>query len=654
MKNYLRDKGAVFRQPQADISQKRSDFIPQAEGLCISNFLNQKWFVKTFLILSILLSSINEVSSQVACSPPGIELVDNPGIPALAGFHRSGETRSDTFYSVTAQDIDGGHAPAVVSHNHVAGHSNTVMLSGAEALVDNSISLGQGSLGSPANNAVLIYMELAKKGELDTLTFETVPFQVSRLHPNFRQKEHFLVGRKGSFLEGVNPVSDQMFLFESYDYQEPGYFSLKMGEEGILENYLLFPGDSIKVRIQDVAHRISFAGPDAALFECQYQMALAGDQRRFSRPSQMITDDAEKFLSRDNYRDRYLTAKNSFGSSLELVEYGKEELEEWMEQWNVPVAKLPEWKVLESYRDRISPEAYEILLADLIGNYRAALLGKFRNEMYGRAVHSHDSLLVSELKELFLEDLYEIDSFSPVLDFSSGWLFYQYEQAYLKALITNTSFSKGVQESYSGDLMANILLKFLMDKFQQIPTKSSFMERIAPFMVTADQKGQLEEYRSKYVSGIPIQDFLFEDRKGKVYSKADFADQLTLFYFWSTGCGASENFYQETFDELAKEFRDSEQVTLVAVNASPTAELWKRGLSSGNYTSDKLLNLYMGAEAQGWKSHYNIHMFPQLMMMDPKGRNLEILFLGQDAASIRDQIESALSVGGNDNVSSKD
>ncbi len=108
LKNYLSDKGAVFRQPQADISQERSDFISQAEGLCISNSLNHKWFVKTFLILSILLSSINEVSSQVAFSPPGIELVDNPGIPALAGSYRGGDACPDTFFSVTAQDIDGG------------------------------------------------------------------------------------------------------------------------------------------------------------------------------------------------------------------------------------------------------------------------------------------------------------------------------------------------------------------------------------------------------------------------------------------------------------------------------------------------------------------------------------------------------------------
>ncbi|PZX59354.1 thioredoxin-like protein [Algoriphagus ratkowskyi] len=525
-------------------------------------------------------------------------------------------------------------------------------------LVDNSGLTGQegeSSSASEGTESVLIYVELAKKGKLDTLTFETFPFHVSTLHPNYRQKEEFVVGRRGSFFEGINPAVDQLFLFESVDFERAGYISIKRGEEPILENYLVFPGDSIKVQINEAGNRISFAGPDGDLFAVQYQMALAAEQRRFSLPSQMMTDDPEEFLNRDDYRERYRTAKTNFGGHMELVGFGEEEKVRILELWEMNLEELPEWNVLDSFRSRISSEAFDLLRADLIGKYRAGLLRKFRTEMYDRAVITRDSLFVAELNDLFASEFLLPDPglSDQAKNLSSGWLSYKYEQAYLKALTSNSSFTKGVMADFDGELRGKIYLKFLMDKFQQIPTKTAFIERIAAFMATADQVGQLEEYSSKYISGVPVADFQFTDSMGRMYSKADFTDQVLVFYFWSTGCGASENFYKETFDQLAQEYQGSDRVELVAVNASATEEIWEKGLKSGNYTSEKLLNLYLGAEAAQWKSQYNIHLFPQLMMLDGKGSNVEILYLGQSTESIRSQIEAALSATQQSNLSLK-
>ncbi|MDR7130984.1 thiol-disulfide isomerase/thioredoxin [Algoriphagus sp. 4150] len=515
-------------------------------------------------------------------------------------------------------------------------------------LVDHS-GQGQESAGSSAtvgeNNQVLIYVELAKKGELDTLTFETIPFQVSKLHPNYRQKEEHVVGRRGNFFEGIDPLLDQLFLFRTVDYTAPGYFSIKRGEHAFLDNYLVFPGDSIKIRINSTASRISFAGPDAALFSCQYQMALAAEEARFNRPARMTTDNPEELLARGNYRSLYETARNSFGGHMELVQYGYEEKELILREWRTELEGLAEWEVLESYRSRISPEAYAILKADLIGNYRAEILKRFREEMYGMAVRNQDQQFVSELNGLFLDEFILPDPVGlsdSAKSQSSGWLSYHYELAYLKSLTTSTAFTKLVREDYEGDLRAKISLKFLVDKFQQIPKKTALINRIAPLMSTADQLGQLEEYSSKYISGVPIQDFKFVDESGDSYSKEEFRGKLVVFYFWTTGCGASENFYRQSIQQLAGEYQDSDAVELVSVNGSSDAGTWQKGLSMGHYTSDNMLNLFIGEEAEEWKRNYNIHLFPQLMMMDAEGRNLEILYLGQSAGGIQSQIEQAV------------
>jgi cytochrome oxidase Cu insertion factor (SCO1/SenC/PrrC family) len=516
------------------------------------------------------------------------------------------------------------------------------------SLADTARSPGQeGAIPSAqeGENQVLIYVELSKKGELDTLTFETIPFQVSKLRRNYRQKEEHIVGRRGNFFEGINPLLDQLFLFRTFDYNEPGYISIKRGEHAVLDNYLVFPGDSIMVRINPAANRISFAGPEAALFSCQYQMALAAEEARFKLPAQMMTDNPEELLNRENYRSLYEKAKNNFGGKMEFIRYGDEEREVILKQWKTELEDLPGWQVLQSYRSRISPDAFDILKADLIGNYRGEILKTFREELYGMASRNQDDQVISELNSLFIDEFMlpgPLDITDRAKSLSVGWLSYQYEHAYLKSLLTATAFTKLTREEYDGDLRAKINLRFLMEKFQQIPEKTALLNRIAPLMHSPDQIGQMEEYSSKYISGVSVQDFKFQDQRGNIYSKDDFKGKLVVFYFWTTGCGASENFYRQSIQQLAMEFENSDVVKFISVNGSSDTETWQKGISMGLYTSDKMLNLFIGEEAEEWKRHYNIHLFPQLMMMDGDGRNVEILYLGQSAENIKSQIEVAL------------
>ncbi|MEP0713600.1 hypothetical protein [Algoriphagus sp.] len=562
-----------------------------------------------FLGLLCLVGST--LTAQVADSP-GADFLHRSSstVPhELRDTHRGGETRPDTL----PEHVD---------------------------LVDNSDT-------QVGEHTVLIYLELAKRGAVDTLTFETIPFEVSQLYPNFRQKEAFVTGRTGNFFEGINPGNDKLYLFSTQEFTQPGYLSIKHGEEKLIDKYLVFPGDSVKIRIDDTGNRILFSGPDADLYACQYELITAIEQERFSRPSKMITTDPEALLDRDDYRMLYNKAQNTFGGSMQLISYGPEQLDHYMDQWNIPMEQLPGFEVLETYRSHLSPLAYQVLKADLVGKHKATLLQKFRIELYEPAVLGQDTVILDEVRQavsILLSDEGIAELSAEAMDISSYWLDFSYEKAYLKALDSETSFSALVIDKYVGDLRAKILLELLVNKFRQIPTKAAFIDRIAPYMVTADQKGQLEEYRSK-LAGAPVWDFQFQDRNGKMYSKDDFQDQVVVFYFWSTGCGASENFYNLSFDRIADKFLGSEAVELVAVNASPDQEIWASGLSSGKYTSDKLLNLYMGQDSEKWKMHYNINMYPQLMMMDAEGKISEIFYLGESTESIISQIESAASVG---------
>jgi hypothetical protein len=540
-------------------------------------------------LLGYLCVPTSTLTAQVADSPPGDDLVDNPGLPGQEG-----------------------ESP--------------------------SARLGE--------NQILIYVELAKKGELDTLTFETFPFMVSTRNPNYRQEETHLVGRRANFFSGINPDVDQVFRFSSAAYLEPGYISLKRGEVEILDKYLVFPGDSVKIRINPDTYSIVFSGPSAALFECQYYMALAKEAEGFANPAIMYTADPEEMLGRKDYRTLFDSASVKFGSHMRLVARGEEQDSYLISQLNKPLEELAEWQVLQRYKGRISEEGFELLKADILGGYLASVAGSVQSESYQNAIKSGEKerrdRLASEMRS-FLQDSEEQEVSAFAASHSLGWIRYQYSRAYWKAILSGTSFSSGVIEDYSGDLRAKVLLRYLVDNFSRIRNKVGFIDKIEPYLESKDQQSQLLEYRNKYIAGAPVRDFSFVDESGRKYSKSDFTGKLTLFYFWVTGCMGSEQFYRNQLDSLAALFPPSEDMAWVAVNASTSPDTWRIGLESGNYTDDRYTNLYLGTGEEDWRKYYNIYLFPQLMLMDAGGNILELDYLNQPLERLAEQLDEALS-----------
>src|SRR5690606_32837392 len=74
---------------------------------------------------------------------------------------------------------------------------------------------------------------------------------------------------------------EQVFSYEIPDVSSSGYISLFIRNTPVLDQYLVLPGDSIKLKIDLDRGLIVFAGPSASHFECRYRLDGASETAVF-------------------------------------------------------------------------------------------------------------------------------------------------------------------------------------------------------------------------------------------------------------------------------------------------------------------------------------------------------------------------------------
>jgi peroxiredoxin len=670
-KNYLSDKGAVFRQPQADISQKRSDFISQAEGLCISNSLNQKWFVKTFLILSLLLSSINEVSSQVA-DPPGADLLHK------SSSHRSGETRSDTFFSVTAQDIDGGPGlqPARCGGSSVFSlqsqkvfslvDSDQDMRIGLEnssfqsasvsvfgipilsdrqdfpqkpktqslvsyvlgldtstSLVDNSISLGQGGVIPSAPSGALIYGEIINPDSLGPIQLTFTPYYLDPKSAFLRQEFH-IVPSGGEFFDGVmNPMSKK-FTVELDQVDRPGYFSLDIKNRPILENYLISPGDSLKISIDLSLMDVLFAGKHAAFYEAQYAIKREQKRMAFNSPRQLVTSRDTPMLQKPENIAKMEKFKGQFGAEMLILEPGTESLDYLLAGLENPGMVLEsQLKILGSFADRLSSEQYDLLKAKIYCDLYAGAFStyrKFYHPMVERKFEETDRELYRERIQKLVDSAKGMKFLPTTQLVSLSFLEMALETTILTGIWERRPFLDVVEVEYLGEVADRLRAGYLSHYLTALRDGESIIPRFLEATHSSPWKERITNLKRSHVPGDQILPIDLLGLDGREFTRDDLLGRPTLLYFYFSTCSHSANYFQEYLFPLYQDTKELDY-QLIAISVDKDPELWKSRIDK--YSDASILNLNLrGDDLDKWVSYYEIYGYPKTMMLDQNGRIL--------------------------------
>ena len=631
---------------------RRSRSISQAAGLHISCINNHIRGVTIRFVFVLFFGIVIKVNSQVACSPPGFELVDNPGIPALAGFHRSGDARSDTFFSVAPQDIDGGLGllpvriggsssikldkdsddifetavdcgPSTVDCNLNTVDSNKKEFS----LVDTSEFQKQEGAFPSAPSGALIYGELTNPDSLGPLAFSWTPYFFSRDSP-FMKEEALVNLEKGEFYDGVSSPRVRKFTFWMSLSDRAGYFTLTLGDRPLLEDYLVYPGDSIKVELDLFRSAIVFEGPDASFYEAQYALKRLLARMNFDAPMVMFSSKSRPRFQKESNQELIEKYKTAFGSHFQLVEIGKEAVDYFFSELDQGKEFLaPQLELLDFYKDKLDKDRFDLLLTEVVSGFYGKRLSSFRKfhypEVLSRFAEEEQGKYLDRVVKLF-DELEEWESdLDPSVHVrsqlvSASYLNLAMEKSMLKAIFGKRSYLTQVEEDYSGEMKDRLLSGYLSQYMGAIPDPSTTLSSYVTATVTSPWKDRLVNLGHAFIPGETIVPVRLEDLEGKVYTEDFFLGQPTLLYFYFSSCAHSADFFQDILFPL---YQDTQNLgyRLVAISMDDDREFWKSRI--GIYSDLSLTNLITTADSKKrWRDFYEINAFPKTMLLDGNGK----------------------------------
>ncbi len=131
----------------------------------------------------------------------------------------------------------------------------------------------------------------------------------------------------------------------------------------------------------------------------------------------------------------------------------------------------------------------------------------------------------------------------------------------------------------------------------------------------------LEEIRAKYEYAA-LGNYIFEDIKGNSVNLASYKGKVVLIDLWFTGCGGCAYFYEHTVSKVEEYFKDNRDFKVVSICVDKRTMLWKEGIASGLYTSEKGAdNLHIGklGVRHPFISDFNIPGMPCAILINKQG-----------------------------------
>lgn len=294
--------------------------------------------------------------------------------------------------------------------------------------------------------------------------------------------------------------------------------------------------------------------------------------------------------------------------------------------------------LLESYRNRVSREAWTILDADIRSSsgldyaLRAGGTGAMGTGDPAR------SQAAKRVYERYIRDLTIDTSNAALLRWSAYPDFirrklsadYAYAKAYGHA--AEQTVYAYVANRLQGVLRDKVLM-LLMEMDNALGKLSdetlAFMEARVE---TPAYRERIRERKETYATGSEMTDFDFRDKDNKTVRLSDFKGKVVLLDMWFTGCSGCVA-VANTLPAVEEAFRDNDSVVFISLSIDPHRDQWlqsidpqkKRGEGSRwaytHYTTPTTVYLYTG----GTGSHN-----PFIRKYVPNGTYPHLLLVGKD------------------------
>jgi thiol-disulfide isomerase/thioredoxin len=405
---------------------------------------------------------------------------------------------------------------------------------------------------------------------------------------------------------------------------KPMYFSLAYKREKdvvfILESYLYEPGDDIKIKIErprpSSKFNVKFAGINSAKYKCASELPKAKEH-------------LYNFLKMNA-----IMPSNGYDNTKFMI---RKQLE-----------------IVEKYKPEMSAYITKLLIIDIHSKHLSLLLNQFRSS-YLSVLKTKNLKMRNQLIEEYRRD-YQFENLNDVTD----TIYYEsrYYPQFVMEKIQMDYLTKNNQPDYRHyyEILSNIRSQRLRDKMLVVlfATKAdSFVDIYDELLQNAlsivKDKASHKKLKDFAAIGIGNNAFNFSlpDREGKIVNLSDFKDKVVFVDFWFTGCGACVSYFKRVLNQLEKNYEHVDDVVFITICIDRDKDKWLASIISGEYTSDKVINLYTNGEGNKHDviKYYNIDGYPQPMIIDRKGRLFK--YKGYDLSTLEkvtNELESARTI----------
>ncbi|WP_192348840.1 thioredoxin family protein [Algoriphagus sp. Y33] len=448
-------------------------------------------------------------------------------------------------------------------------------------------------------------------------------------------------------LTGLMPSEERGYRFRTPSISGPSILRLSFGDNPVIRDYWVSPGDSIMIQVNPQSSAITFSGPSSFKFRLQKEL------QEVLSTSVQETDVVLPFNSDDGYRTfladpenhtAWDTISRSFGRKTSPVVAGKSELvflksidyKKWEAEVSQRVGFYEKWL---SEADRMAVKA------GILGRLGYIHVGRLQGA-YDRVVQLDEpqtereyGLYISQYADEFAKDI-PIETALQVPPFRNFLL----SKSKLSADVNGKSFLEQVQGEYPSAVADRLAIQYLSDYRRRIPDFESQAKELLSQVAEPSLKAELEIMLGKFGSGSKVISFDWLGIDGKRIQTDEYKDKVILMDFWISGCGACKAFHEKILSPLISRYAEHPKVEIISVSADRKPDYWQRQNGTLNVPDAGYTPAYAEQEEgkNSFLSHYNIQSFPQWMIIRDGG---SLLNLGRVPATLEEAeglIERAL------------
>lgn len=465
--------------------------------------------------------------------------------------------------------------------------------------------------GEPVPQPVFIRIEIKKNPFPDSLQvfFWESLLDIPTDLPQAKIQNHVLTS--GNMFEGTR--ESKVLDWTSPPISKSAFLTIKNGRYDLLDKIIIQPGDSVRIGFDLEKGQTLFTGPSADKFRAQHSLQMSWDEWKFSIDPAMLTSNERFWANSSKDSIAYFQAiqkKSLVHRSIKPLISLEDKIKYLDRQLGADFTQHPVWSKLQSYKQLLGKEFFELIQTELMGKILLEPVDLFRktyedNPEYQALFHRY-----------FMDSIQVIPSNAVK---SPHFLEYLYTLIVVHSAITKTPF-RDLLTFQSQALNDALEVKFISQNFRRFSDSNEQFEKTMARVLDPFLHELIAKMFAAQKIGAPIAQLPLWDYAGNEISLKDHQGKFVLLSFWLPGCSASESAYRHKVSEVDKQFQFSEKLEVIYVGSSENHQHWLDLVSHSIYSPPSGVNYRSSQDEQSFLSYYAIRSFPTMMLIDPDGK----------------------------------